>query len=115
MKFLAIFKPERHEPKPLPTETWADFLILCKAYLDENMENGRFESCGSTPGGDYISGFAVIHAKSPAEAWYILKAFPGYEIVAKYDLIPIVDFEDYYNIELAKETRRLELQEEKQP
>ena len=26
--------------------------------------------------------------------------------VAKYELIPIVEFEDYYNIELAKEARK---------
>lgn len=106
MKFLALFKPERHEPKPLPTETWAEFLVMCKAYLDENVENGIIENCGFAPGGDYISGYAVINAPSPAEAWYFLKAFPGYEIVAKYDLIPIVEFDDYYNIELAKEARK---------
>ena len=106
MRFLAIFKPERHEPKPLPTETWAEFLQLCKAYFDEHVKSGRIESCGFAPGGDYISGYALINAESPAEAWYFLKAFPGYEIVAKYDLLPILEFEDYYNIELAKEARK---------
>jgi hypothetical protein len=73
------------------------------------MENGQIEDCGFAPGGDYISGFAVINAESPAQAWYFLKEFPGYEIVVKYDLIPIVEFEDYYNIELAKEARKKSL------
>ena len=39
MKFLAIFKPERHEPKPLPTDTWKDFLQMCKEYFDYAVEN----------------------------------------------------------------------------
>ena len=76
---------------------------MVKDYFDEKIAQGIIEDCGFAPGGDWINGFAIVNADSHAEAWYALKAFPGYEIVAKYDLIPLVEYKDYYAIELEKE------------
>lgn len=43
MRYLAICKPERHEPLKLPAPNWAAFLELCQAFIDKKMAQGAIE------------------------------------------------------------------------